>query len=34
LYEFATAEPNSFLHISFFGGQPKFHKKFDQIIME
>lgn len=34
LYEFATSEPNSFLHISFFGGQPKFHKKFDQIIMD
>lgn len=33
LYTFATYEPNSFLHISFFGGQPKYFKKFDEIII-
>lgn len=33
LYTFATYEPNSFLHISFFGGQPKFYKRFDEIII-
>lgn len=32
LYNFATYEPNSFLHISFFGGKPKYFKKFDQIL--
>jgi hypothetical protein len=32
LYSFATHEPNSFLHISFFGGKPKYFKKFDQIL--
>lgn len=32
LYKFATYEPNSFLHISFFGGKPKYFKKFDQIL--
>lgn len=32
LYTFATYEPNSFLHISFFGGQPKYFKKFDEIL--
>lgn len=33
LYEFATEEPNSFLHISFFGGKPSFFRKFDKIII-
>lgn len=33
LYEFATEEPNSFLHISFFGGKPTFFRKFDKIII-
>lgn len=33
LYEFATEEPNSFLHISFFGGKPNFFRKFDKIII-
>jgi len=34
IYDFATDGNNSFLHISFFGGKPRFHKKFDQIILE
>lgn len=33
IYDFATDEPNSFLHISFFGGKPKFFKKFNEIII-
>lgn len=32
VYDFATKEPNSFLHISFFGGKPVFYKKYDRII--
>lgn len=31
-YDFSTAEPFSFLHVSVFGGKPKFFKKFDEII--
>jgi hypothetical protein len=34
IYDFATEQPNSFLHISFFGGKPNFFKKFDKIILE
>ena len=34
VYEFATAEPNSFLHINMFNGKAKFYKKFDLIKME
>lgn len=33
IYEFATNEPNSFLHISFFGNKPTFYKKFSRIIL-
>ena len=33
LYKYATDTPNSFLHISFFGGKPTFFKKFDKIIL-
>jgi hypothetical protein len=32
VFDFATNEPNSFLHISFFGGKPVFYKKYDRII--
>lgn len=32
LYDFATEEPNSFLHISFVPRRPVFFKKFDRII--
>lgn len=32
LYDFAT-EDNSFLHVSFASGKPKFFKKFDAIIL-
>ncbi len=32
LYDFATDEPNSFLHISFVPRRPAFFKKFDRII--
>lgn len=32
LYEFATSGNNSFLHITFTGGKPRFYKKFDEII--
>lgn len=31
VYTFATSEPNSFLHISFFGTKPTFYKRFDKI---
>ena len=31
VYDFATSEPNSFLHISFFGSKPTFYKRFDKI---
>lgn len=34
VYEFATAEPNSFLHINMFNGKPKYFKKFDLIKLE
>lgn len=30
-YDFATEEPYSFLHISFFGNKPLFFKKYDRI---
>jgi hypothetical protein len=33
IYEFATAEPNSFLHITFFNNKPTFYKKFSKIIL-
>jgi len=33
LYDFATTGNNSFLHITFMGGKPKYYKKFDQIII-
>lgn len=33
IYEFATDEPNSFLHVSFIGGKPKYYKKFNQILI-
>jgi hypothetical protein len=33
IYDFATDEPNSFLHISFFGGKPTFYRRFDKIIL-
>ena len=33
VYEFAVnSSPNSFLHIVFIGGQPRFYRKFDQIL--
>jgi hypothetical protein len=34
VYDFATSEPNSFLHVSFSGNKPIFFKKFDRIILE
>jgi hypothetical protein len=34
VYDFATEEPFSFLHITFNAGIPKFFKKFDPIICE
>ena len=34
MYEFATNEPNSFLHVSFFAGKPTYFKRFDKIILE
>jgi hypothetical protein len=34
LYNFCTEEPNSFLHVSFFGGKPKFFKKFNEILLD
>jgi hypothetical protein len=34
IYDFATSGNNSFLHISFFGGKPKYFKKFDEIMLE
>jgi hypothetical protein len=34
VYEFAIDQPNSFLHISFFGRKPTFFKKFDRIIYD
>ena len=34
VYDYATDEPNSFLHISFFGRRPQFFKKFDKIEIE
>ncbi len=33
LYEFATSEERSFLHINLFGSRPVFYKKFDRIIL-
>ncbi len=33
LYEFATAEDRSFLHINLFGSRPVFYKKFDRVIL-
>jgi hypothetical protein len=33
VYEYATAEPYSFLHITFNAGVPKFFKKFDPITL-
>jgi hypothetical protein len=33
VYDYATKEPFSFLHITFNGGQPRFFKKFDPIII-
>ena len=32
LYDFATNEPNSFLHISFVPRRPTFFKRFDRIV--
>jgi hypothetical protein len=32
VYDFATNEPYSFLHITFTAGQPNFFKKFDRIV--
>ena len=32
VYDFATEEPFSFLHITFNAGQPKFFRKFDPIV--
>lgn len=34
VYEYATAVPNGFLHISFFGRKPTFFRKFDRILIE
>ena len=34
VYEYATAVPNGFLHISFFGRKPTFFRKFDRIVIE
>jgi hypothetical protein len=34
VYDFATKEPFSFLHITFNAGHPKFFKRFDEIIYE
>ena len=34
VYEFATEEPNSFLHVNMFNGKPKYFKKFDRINIE
>lgn len=33
VYDFATSEPNSFLHVSFFSGKPTFYKKYDKILI-
>jgi hypothetical protein len=33
VYDYATKEPFSFLHITFNSGQPRFFKKFDPIII-
>jgi hypothetical protein len=33
IYDFATDEPNSFLHISFFASKTTFYRKFDKIIL-
>lgn len=34
VYNYATDEPNSFLHISLFGRRPQFFKRFDKIEIE
>lgn len=34
VYNYATDEPNSFLHISLFGRRPQFFKRFDKIDIE
>ena len=34
MFQFATDSPNSFLHVSFFSGKPKFFRKFDQILID
>ena len=34
VYEFATEEPNSFLHVNMFNGKPKYFKRFDRINIE
>jgi len=33
VYDFATKEPFSFLHITFNAGEPKFFRKFDRIVL-
>jgi ABC-type dipeptide/oligopeptide/nickel transport system ATPase subunit len=33
VYKEATNEPNSFLHISFFGNKPNFYKRFSKMIL-
>jgi hypothetical protein len=33
IYDFATADPNSYLHVSFFAGKPIYFKKLDRIIV-
>ena len=33
VFDFATEEPFSFLHITFNAGQPLFFKKFDRIVL-
>jgi len=34
VYDYATAIPNGFMHISFFGRKPTFFRKFDRILIE
>ena len=34
VYEFATEELNSFLHVNMFNGKPKYFKKFVRINIE
>jgi hypothetical protein len=34
VYDYATEQANSFLHVSLFSGKPIFFKKFDRIVIE